>query len=94
MTATFAKRMGGNVRRHRSAVGLSQERLAELAGLHRTAVGRIERGERVPRADTLVRMATPLEVDPGQFFAGMQWKTPPATVGEMEINELGGEVDR
>ncbi len=34
------------MRKHRLAAGLSQEGLAELADLHRTYVGDIERGER------------------------------------------------
>jgi len=37
---------GKAVRKRREAVGVSQERLAELAGVHRTYVGDVERGER------------------------------------------------
>jgi len=37
-----------NLRRVRETAGLTQERLAELADLHMTDVGRIERGERDP----------------------------------------------
>ena len=37
---------GQAVRKYRLAAGLSQEGLAELADLHRTYVGDIERGER------------------------------------------------
>lgn len=35
-----------NVRQARKALGISQEQLAELANLHRTYVGSVERGER------------------------------------------------
>ncbi|MCI0388828.1 MAG: helix-turn-helix domain-containing protein [Acidobacteria bacterium] len=42
VTQVFAE----NIRRLRLAKGVSQEALADLAGLHRTYVGAVERGER------------------------------------------------
>lgn len=52
--------VGANVRRLRRAKGLSQEALAELAGVHRTFVGHIERGETNVSLDTLERVADAL----------------------------------
>ena len=40
------KEIGARIRTIREQKGLSQEHLAHLAGLHRTYVGAIERGER------------------------------------------------
>jgi transcriptional regulator with XRE-family HTH domain len=42
--------------------GLSQEQLADLAGLHRTFVGSVERSERNISIDNMERLARALEV--------------------------------
>ena len=46
MTRNILLRFGDAVRSHRLALGLSQEDLASRAGVHRTYVGMIERGEK------------------------------------------------
>jgi transcriptional regulator with XRE-family HTH domain len=71
---TIAKQFGANLRHHRRRAGLSQEETAVLASVHRTAVGMIERGIRIPRADTVAKLAGVLEVDPGELFEGIVWK--------------------
>lgn len=70
---TFAERVGGNIARHRRRSGFSQEELGVLASLHRTAIGQIERGERTPRADTLVKIAASLAVSPEALLEGVGW---------------------
>jgi transcriptional regulator with XRE-family HTH domain len=59
---------GARVRRIRSDRGLSQEALAELAGLHRTYVGSVERGERNVSLDQIHRLADGLRVPVRDLF--------------------------
>ena len=60
--------VAGNIRRLRLALGISQETLGALAGVHRTFVGHIERGETNVSLDTLDRVAGALAVEPAALF--------------------------
>ena len=59
---------GRRVREQRAARGLSQEALAERAGLHRTYVGSVERGERNVSLDNIHALADALGVSPGELI--------------------------
>lgn len=69
----FVERFRANLLRARRRTGLSQEQLSDLAALHRTAIGLMESGERIPRIDTLIRLAASLEVTPGDLLDGLDW---------------------
>ncbi|MGH8227056.1 MAG: helix-turn-helix domain-containing protein [Steroidobacteraceae bacterium] len=51
-----------NLRRLRAEQGISQEQLADLAGLHRTYVSSVERAERNVSIDNIERLAKALKV--------------------------------
>ena len=69
----FLERFGSNVRRLRTAKHphMSQERLALDTGLHRTAVGKIERGIVEPRLVTMMILAKGLCVSLDEMVAGL-----------------------
>jgi transcriptional regulator with XRE-family HTH domain len=59
---SISKLFGAAVRQRRIAAGLSQETLAERAGLHPTYVSMVERGVRNPTLDVAARIAKALKV--------------------------------
>jgi transcriptional regulator with XRE-family HTH domain len=63
--------LGREIRTRRKARNLSQETLAELAGLHRNYVGLLERGERNPSATTLFQLARALEIRLAELVGGL-----------------------
>ena len=76
-----ALRFGQNLRRCRQLAGLSQEELGERASLHRTEVGKLEKGERLPRIDTLVRLAGAMAIPAGELVEGIHWTPAQARTG-------------
>lgn len=63
---------GERLRELRTQRNLSQERLAELAGLDRNYIGQIERAERNVALVNIVRIAQALDVEPGELFGGFR----------------------
>jgi transcriptional regulator with XRE-family HTH domain len=59
-TSRLASAFAEVIRRRREQKGLSQEALAEGAGVHHTYVGLVERGKRKPTLDVAARLASAL----------------------------------
>lgn len=66
--ATLRERFAKNLRSLRSAKGISQERLGELAGFHRTYVSQVERGIGNISLDNIEKLASALEIDARELF--------------------------
>lgn len=63
------KKFGERVRALREQTGLSQEALAAKAGIHRTYMGGVERGERNICLRNIIRLADALGVHPRDLFS-------------------------
>jgi transcriptional regulator with XRE-family HTH domain len=81
---TPQERFAHNLRRHRVAVGISQEELGERTELHRTEISLLERAGREPRFATLLKLCGALSTTPDALCAGTGWdhKTRRFTVEE------------
>jgi len=58
---------GERVRQRRLELGLSQEAAAVRCGIHWTQLGKVERGQRSLRLETIVKIAAGLQIDPGKL---------------------------
>ncbi|BBZ15876.1 helix-turn-helix domain-containing protein [Mycolicibacterium gadium] len=60
---------GERVRDRRQALGLSQEAAAIRCGIHWTQLGKVERGQRSLRLETIVKIAGGLDIDAGKLVS-------------------------
>lgn len=65
---SFAKNFGQRVVEIRKKQKLAQEELADKAGIERSYMGAIERGERNPTLKKVYQISKALEVNPLKFF--------------------------
>lgn len=68
------RRFGENLIRLRGRGDFSQEEVGRRAGLHRTEISLLERGLRLPRLDTIVRLAGAVEAEPCELLRGMAYR--------------------
>ena len=65
-------KLGENILELRKSKGFSQESFADEAGLDRTYMGGIERGERNIATINLIRIALALDVEVGELFPSIK----------------------
>lgn len=63
------ERLSLAIKQRRQELGISQETLAEQAGLHRTYIGDIERGARNVSLETIEKLAKALQLPISELFA-------------------------
>lgn len=64
----IAKIIGQRIRNYRTQKGLSQEKLAELAGCHPTYIGQLERGEKNATLESIEKIASAMDISLSELF--------------------------
>ena len=64
----IAKIIGQRIRNYRTKKGLSQEKLAELAGCHPTYIGQLERGEKNATLERVEKIASAMDISLSELF--------------------------
>lgn len=86
----IAERFGRNLRKARHRAGFSQEELGRLTSLHRTHIGYMEMGKRLPRADNLIKLASALAIAVDELLRGVEWiVTTPTRPGSFAVDPRG-----
>ncbi|MFE4950296.1 helix-turn-helix domain-containing protein [Leifsonia sp. NPDC056665] len=93
-TSRAAIRFGAKVRQARLALGLSQESIAELAQMHVTNYGKIERGLANPSLVTILRIASVLGTDIAPLTEGLTRDDLPADFDVLSADEFVRERTR
>lgn len=83
----IAARFGDNLARCRKHADLSQDELSVRASLHRTEISQLERGLRLARVDTLLKLTGALEVSADELLAGMTWDPGGTRIGKFKEEE-------
>lgn len=86
----IAARFGDNLARCRKQADLSQDELGVRASVHRTEISQLERGLRIARIDTLVKLAGSLEVSADELLAGIGWNPGGTRIGKFRADDEEG----
>ncbi len=89
---SVAEQFAENLVRCRQLADLSQEELGIRASLHRTEISQLERGLRVARIDTLVKLAGSLGIGPGELLEGINWNPGEMRPGSFKAPDEGASL--
>ncbi len=67
----LSKEFGKRIKIERIKKEISQEKLAELSGLHRTTLGTIENGKTSPTLDSIAKISQALNVKMSELLDGL-----------------------
>lgn len=79
-----AEQFAENLVRQRKLADLSQDELSVRASVHRTEISQLERGLRIARVDTLVKLAASLEASADELLTRIDWKPGERRPGRFE----------
>ncbi|MGG7464904.1 MULTISPECIES: helix-turn-helix domain-containing protein [unclassified Plantibacter] len=83
-----AKILGERLRSARQERQLTLEDLGELAEMHWTNIGKIERGQVHPSVETLVRLSSAMDLDAAQFVQGLNADMYPGRTHKLTAKDL------
>jgi DNA-binding XRE family transcriptional regulator len=90
----LAEQFGRNLWHHRRRAALSQVELADLAELHRVDIGALERGERLPKIDTILKVSAGVQASPCLLLAGLHWRPGYYVEGDFYVEDGSGPASR
>jgi len=68
MTEQIGKLLGGRIRALRKKMGLKQAQFARLVGMSRDAIGLMERGEKLPRLESICKISDTLNISASKLL--------------------------
>lgn len=89
MGSETAKIVGNRIREFRASLSISQEELAHRASMHAAHIGQIERGDKSPTIDSLVKIVDALEITLAELF---DFKTKPKNIEDPIIEKITSYV--
>jgi transcriptional regulator with XRE-family HTH domain len=94
MDSRIAELFGRNVHDYRRHADLSQQALADLIGSDRVEVGMLERGLRLPRLDTILKLSAGVRASPCELLAGVRWLPGRYIEGSFSVEEPDADGGR